>query len=237
MSSKLKQLKEIDTNTKYTVSGFIRGQHKSLFKSSRYALFQNIPISISSLCTLYYHTRDYFKIFNEEKFSVTDNNKTLSKEKNDSKWINSSFASWLISSTDKCVYKWHLKVTNKEINGEIPVVIGIASDPYNANDPFYIGKRRKYYAYYPASNSKRCHTSICYYFESTATIEPVSWKKNEEEICLELDLKERKLSVYKDEKKQVVFEEIETGKNINYRLAVTIQRVGCKVSITNFQTK
>ena len=53
------QLKEIDKNTKYVVSGYIRNEHK-LIKQSPYVLFQNIPISILSLCTLYYHPTDYF---------------------------------------------------------------------------------------------------------------------------------------------------------------------------------
>ena len=236
MSSKLQQLREIDTDTKYTVSGYIRKKHKSLFKSNRNALFQNIPIAISSLCTLYYHSKDYFEILNEKKFSITNNNKTLSKVKDGDwglGWNNTSFASWSISSTDECVYKWHLKFANKKTYSDIAVVMGIASDPYNVNDAFYVkGNSRKYYAYCPTYNRKKSHNSVHDDFENTAII---SWRKSEEEICLELDLKTRTLSVYKDEKKEVVFDGIESGKNINYRLVVTIQRVGCKVSITNFE--
>ena len=49
------QLADIDNETKWKVTGYIRNQHKLCFKSSDMYYF-NIFGCYTSLCTLYYHS-------------------------------------------------------------------------------------------------------------------------------------------------------------------------------------
>ena len=206
MSSKLKQLKEIDTKTKYTVSGYIRKKHKLLFKSSNYLLFQNIPISVSSLCTLYYHCMDHFEIINKQ-LSVSNNNKTLTKHENG--MVNSSYGSWLIQSTSDYIYKWNLEYSDNYF------IVGIASEPFGTDLSFCNDKRGKHYCFCPSFNTIHCHKY------SSGTFRKCEKRLSlDKEIGLELDLKKKQLSVFNDKDKMVIFDNLEIGKDIAYRLAV-----------------
>ena len=74
--SSLKRLHQVDKQSKLTVSGYVRLKHKSLFKNNQYVLFQNIPISISLLCTLYYYLYDYFDVVSHE-IQLSNGEKTI----------------------------------------------------------------------------------------------------------------------------------------------------------------
>ena len=95
----------VDRESERIVHGYIRLQHKVLFQSNMYPLFQNIPGSISSLCTLYYHLYDYFdKIHPDMKLS--NNSKTIEKlTGEDHDYNNSSYGKLIIPSMDECIYK------------------------------------------------------------------------------------------------------------------------------------
>ena len=152
--SALKRLHEIDTKTKCIVFGYVRSNHKFLFKSNQNALFQNIPISISSLCTLYYHLYDYFDEINP-RVNLTKDNKTISiMHGNWPNLPNFNFGKQIIASTSKKINKWHLRINSIKY-----MSIGIMSSPWNVNSNlfqliFLAGDTRpKYYMYSPKSGN------------------------------------------------------------------------------------
>ena len=130
----------MDNDTKLTVSGYLRHHHKSLFKSNTFVLFNNIPIAISSLCTLYYYFRDYFQLIADDN-EVSNNGFTIEQ-----KWCDpeeyeeyeeygeyvddsSSYGKALIPST-----KSICRNQNQFINNGI--ILGISSKPFATNHLF-----------------------------------------------------------------------------------------------------
>ena len=80
ISIKKVQLADIDNRSKLTVSRYIRNQHKILFKSFQYVLFQNILIDILSLCNIpYYHLYEYFKLI-PDFISISNNKKCINRQ-------------------------------------------------------------------------------------------------------------------------------------------------------------
>ena len=74
MASKLKKLQDIDNRIKCTVCGYVR-EHQSMIESQEYNLFNNIPILIPSICTLYYDPNDYF--IANKKVKLSKDRKTI----------------------------------------------------------------------------------------------------------------------------------------------------------------
>ena len=228
MSHKTKQLSAIDNHTKYSVYGYIKSQHKSLFKSSPYALFQNVPIAISSLCTLYYHIEDNLvgsKGSIPNLVTISEDGKTI-KKRNDPWQIrfamplyhydNDNHGSLIIPSTNKGIYTWSIKMVYLPLM-RYSIVIGIKSDGYQLATRKHLNY--SYFIRYPAGNgSLESHDSKFGRFYGANDIFITG-----DVIKMELNLKNRQIEYYKnDECLGVAFDFIDVGEGIDYRLYVCV---------------
>ena len=66
-------------NPKYAVLGYVRSSHLSLFQTSSYSLFQNVPITITSICVKYYEPKEYFDTIYEDEIRLSVDRKTIHK--------------------------------------------------------------------------------------------------------------------------------------------------------------
>ena len=224
MTTVLQQVKGIDTNTIYTVSGYIREQHE-LLKSSPYTLFQNIPREIPSLCTLYYHANDYFEIIGKNT-SVSKDGYTLSKQESGG-WDNTTFGSYTLSTKSKCIYRWNLS-WSPALDWDHSFVIGLASAPFDIDRKSYDQKENKlFYVFVPFWSTKKCHT-----MHSFESIEPDKTWREKAEIGIEFDAKHKRFSIYTQESKSIVFTQMAECEE--YRLAISMLG-NFQVSITKFE--
>ena len=248
MATLLDKIKNVDTSTKYYVAGYIRQNHQ-LLKMSPYALFQNIPLTISSLCTLYVYTSDHWELTAKGTplqgkkdiiygVSTSNNKKTLNFLRSPysvEKSIN--YGSWIIPSTSNCIYQWTLQFEKEPNWTGNNQCIGICSKPWKVNNNIlgpYRNKKleNKFYLFDINWSTLRSHTINN--FESTKINK---WKFNTGELFLELNLKQQSLSIYKKkQKKEVLFDDIEVGKDIVYRLAFAVyaKELDFGITIKNF---
>ena len=224
MSSKSKEFKQISNQTKQIVSGYIRQEHKSQFKSSHYALFQNVPISITSFCTLYYNPKEFFQNISACLIS-SNNNETITQSSRFIK-LNTNYGSIDIPSNSKCIYKWYLKIGNKSSQGGC--YVGIASQPFVTKEFMAYIPNQKFYAYSTLTRDLLSHVTYSRCRESV---------QYGGIVCIELNLKEKTMKVYVGGTLQNdnVAWIVETGDDINYRLAVSLTRGNAQVSIVKFE--
>ena len=122
MTTDIKLLDSIDTRTKFTVSGYIR-EERIVLDSSKCQLFQNIPSIVPYLCTLYYDPDDYF--VGDGNAAISMNGKKILELYGETRArCNGSV---IVSSDDKCIYEWTLKMHELATNIGTCVVVGIAA--------------------------------------------------------------------------------------------------------------
>ena len=223
MAVDLKKMEHVDIKTEYTVSGYIRESHNS-FKSDEYTLFQTIPSEIPLLCTLYYHFSDYFEIPGNN-VSVSDDGKTLSY--NGEGWQNTTYSSLIIKSMDNYIYNWKFQHT-KAIN----FFIGIASNKTETDIPYDEVPNSKFYCFCTYCNTKNSHKLGGF----TSIEKKMSWN-DVNEVGLEINLRKKQFTIYNDNEREVIFDKIETGKDINYRFAVTFYDKNAQFSMLKFESQ
>ena len=220
----LKRLNLVDTRTKLTVFGYIRSQHKLSFKSNPYALFSNIPSSISSICILYYHLYDYFELINPN-MTLSDNkqNITLNTNYRD----NLTFGKEIISSTDQCIYKWYL-----QLNGyPSGFIIGLTSKPWNVNNNLYESQKcGQCYLFWPNVSFQ-----LASHITSWSVKDYIRDAKSNDIVCMEVNLIDKTIKIYLNDKdKGIAFKNVETGDDIKYRLSVTLLNIQTSISLVKF---
>ena len=219
--------------TKLSVFGYIRSKHILLFKSNQYQLFENIPISISSLCTLYYHSFDYFRsnlASSTVKITKNDTKIMLKEISNGADVItkNSSFGNFIISSEEPCIYKWYLNIN--DIKSRCQVIVGISSYPWVTDNRFYWNDDNRYYAYKLTDvwEQLRSHDD-----DSIVTTEYGQWQ-GDISLCMEVNMKQNIISFdVNGETQGNAFKNVENGSGIEYRLSITVHCVP-SVTITKF---
>ena len=230
MSLKRAQLAAIDNETKFTVTGYIRNQHKSLFKSSQYVLFQNIPIAISSLCTLYYHLCDYFELI-PDSTSISNNKRCIKQQVVHHRHTNFGFMK--IASKGKSICEWHLNYTEGDHGSSYRQIvwIGISSKPFNPNAYCHSQPGdldHKHFAYGYGNRQAYNYYGGCWNYLDSLAFEPG------DKLCLVLNLKKRILKLLINERDCGHTFGVKTGDDIDYRLAVIIFRRGSTVTLTKF---
>ena len=192
-----------------------------MFKTGLYTLFQNVPNEIPSLCTLYYQLIDYFEIIANDA-SVSNNGYTLTKKKGG--WNNASWCSFIINSTDACIYKWCIKYSSHNF------FIGIASDNIKTDIAFDEINGNKFYCICPIYKTKKCHEMN--YFEVIGADKCTINDKME--MWLELNMKNKTFSIYDDKSQIILFENVVSGEHIKYRLAITAYGTDAEITINEF---
>ena len=222
------KLKSIDQTTKDAVFGYIRSYQK-LTHGNEYALFQNIPIGISSLCTLYLGTIEYFKLFDDQQVMISDDGKSIRKIMGKRDWQNTSYGTVEISSTSKYVYKWYIKIGNNDNDGRC--IIGLATEPFTINTAFDEDRTNKHYCFATNNGQKKDYKSMDF----------MSYGERIGEgrvLCIELDLKQGCIKFGEqgyEWNTKVAFKRIKIGEDISYRLAVSMYEVDCQISIIKFE--
>ena len=245
MSTCLQHLKDIDRNTKYVVSGYIREEHK-LIKQSPYVLFQNIPNAISAFCTLYYHLTDYFDCIGDDVLS-SNNRKTLMSTRPCMKVClqgSTSYGNMVIPSKSNCIYKWQIAFP-KYITQRDRFNIGIASTSITTmKEPFYEAKSGKFYCFNPyhGTGFSDMHVTKMWCKYSKRKTHKWCQMRNawRDKIDFELDLKRKKITIYQYYEseirgKNVLFHNIEVRDKLDYRLAIVLSGDDFAISIVKFQ--
>ena len=125
--SALKRHHPVDAESKLIVSGYVRLEHQSLFKSNRYALFENVPTQVSGWFAAYYDSYDLFDKIRSD-MALSDGKKTIRRvvcKDNEYCYAHSNFGKMILNSTEQCICKWYLKIIEAE--GYPKLIIGVSS--------------------------------------------------------------------------------------------------------------
>lgn len=223
MSSLIKKLSKIDIKTKYGVYGWVRNAEKELKLS-------NIPLLVSSICILYYHE--------EEIFARCGKTVTLSADKKHITggyaWDNVNVGNNVIDSMTDSIYEWTMTSTSKDT-----IVVGITSvsniDCNKVKFWFEYGEE-------DGHNYLLCsRPSLTWKNEKWYDCNQSNWKKygaterNKIKICLDLKQQILRFNV-NGEDKDVSCDQIVRGKDIKYRLVVSLCH-GVSVRLIDFKSK
>ena len=220
--TKLKRLKSIDDKTKHLVAGHNRRINKKLGSCN---LFQNIPIMIDSLCILYYFEIDYFAIIPTVGIELSNNKQSIINTIGGYRY--GGAGSVIVSSTEKFNGKWSVRI-DECASGR--VTIGLSSSIKYQIEPVHYA-RDPHYAYNGYKGYKWSTSGCTAYGKQLRTNDIL-------DIHLIIDGDNQQVMFYKNkENLGVAFDEIETGHDIKYRLAVSICTKGDKVSIIDFKTQ
>ena len=216
-------MSKVDNRTKYSVYGWIRKAEKDLNLC-------HIPLMISNTVILYFQNRDTFgKIQKNIIKSKDDTRINLAKIGKFAEWYG-GVGSIQIDSNNPCKYQWDLNVYTS--SGRC--VIGITS-LNNLNDNICTG----------IWNEKGIHYLHC----GRATV----WRKESEsdygcwveygtsfekgKVSIHLDLKKKEIRYSLNDKDDgIAYENIKTGKDVKYRLTVSLAEIHDFVEIENFMT-
>ena len=238
---------QVDNKSKHTVFGYVRSEHGSLFKSTPYAVFQNFPISISSIVTLYYHTPEFLNVISCIKdISVSKDGKHIYRmlEWTKSPLLkiccddNNNYGSIIIPSTNKSISRWDIKIINLPNDKMYYGLIGISSNkkPSRREQAYYpTSPSYPFYTYLFGRNRLKYHRKLLNRDYGPGIDENGKRFKNGDVISMKLDLKRRQLSYYKNHKCiGIAFDHIDIGEDINYRLSITVATKAVDLSIERF---
>ena len=199
MSSLFKQISKIDDRTKYSVYGWIR-------KAEYELKLGHIPMMIQSICILYVRDDEMFEIVSNG-ISLSDNKRVIRSNLYGEDYYYYCYGLVKVDSRQDCIYQWDLKIAKCPVYGK-GVRFGIAS-----------------------CNKESKPGSYVYQYDNDGTTSGygIGWVTGSDKagegdtlsVCL--DLKRKKVNFYVNDKKQItVYENIETGDDLQYRLKVAI---------------
>ena len=145
MSVDLKKLANINKEIKYAVYGYIR-EHKPLFASKEYNIFNNIPDLIPSVCILYADHHERFESIGDNVVYVNEDKTAIKKQKPGKNPVEHCYGSVVVSGKSNYICKWELKMLNMSRLKGTCITVGIAStkltdttgSSYKSGDEFYV---------------------------------------------------------------------------------------------------
>eukprot|EP01084_Bolivina_argentea_P299522 516308_1 len=228
-------LKSANIDSQLLVFGFVRDTESvfDIIKTDSNNFHMNVPPLISWIILSYYHAFEYFAVIGND-ITVSDDKMSITKNIPRT-WRNSSYGSMIIPSESKAICKWDLKMSYLDVNRS--AVIGIISGACQKDIPFAkkVTKNSKFYAFYCRNGKTYQHTK-----ENS-----IPYSKNAKDIkqgdiiSVKLDLKTnyKQINYIRNGKELGPNINIETGKDIQYRLAVTISVPNTHITITAFEYK
>ena len=235
MSSFLKRLSKIDDRIKYGVYGWIRKAEQELNQ-------QHVPLMISSIIILYFHEEEIFDEITKDLIkSKNDKCVTIVRSTGDIGVAN-AFGIITIDSTDYGKYRWDLKmfpVREMTRGCGYDCIVGITSiekgkygdlnrilwNNYEATNYLYSGSVGSIYS---PSRSWSSSSSSSFY--------GAHMRQNKISICL--DLEKRQMGFIVDGyDRGNVFKHIKVGKDIKYRLVISLRNKNDSIEIVRFQKK
>ena len=226
VANSFKSLSQVDKRSKYGVYGWIRRAEKELQSS-------NIPEGIYSLIILYYAEIDKFE-YVMEGIETSSNMRQVTKIARDESMAESPiYGKVEIQSTGSGIYEWELKVhkTSGWIN------IGISSWIATDFREWLQTKGGYYYGIYSTEESK--------FIKKTFTLDNF-WDSeafetkaicNGDTVAISYDVNEKKLEfvvMNEGQNAHFMFENIESKKDIQYRLIIVLVNENDCVEMTRF---
>ena len=220
MSSFFKTLNKIDERTKHSVYGWMREAERELNLC-------NIPMLVKSICILYFRDDEMFEVIGDG--TMTDKtNKRITKI-NQHDWENASYGYVKIPSMNQCIYQWDMKINYVSNNYDLTIGISsksrsnedIATERDGSHTYAYIGDGEKVSSSFVSTNWTKYGTKL----------------KDNDKLTMHLNLKNGQLTYFINDLNQgIAFNNISQGKDITYRLAITLYGTGASVQILNFKT-
>ena len=232
MSSLLQDLKEkidfIDQDLKDTVSGYIHELEKSLS-------IENIPSLIVYIILAFYcKPNEYFASCGKD-ILISNNNMTISKIASPQSWLNTSYCNEWIDSTKNLIVSWTLKIDKNNANSKHKkyggIRFGFVSHDDKQDDSFdsnsICSEIRPVYKY-NASGSIAINGRHSRNKRATPSAEG-------DTIIITLDIPSKCAFIkVNDKEKAILFEDMEVGQDIRYKLAISIYRIKSQITLKSF---
>ena len=223
MSSFFKKLSKIDKRTKYNVYGWVRSAEQELS-------LDNVPVMICNICILYIHDEDIF--IKTNKYGMVTNGKRVTlADISTPCWMN-AYGRNGIDSMSGIECQWDL-----DLNAGDYCVVGITSldsKQMNKDDgtrTIWGWEDASHYLYYGKGAS-------LYQNEVTEWRTYGEGFHGKQKVSIHLDLNKKEIGFSVNDRDQgVAYKDIKTGKDMKYRLVVTLTSSHEFVEIANFETK
>ena len=219
-----KQLSLIDPCDKQLVYGYIR-------ILQTVTQISNIPPLISHTILAFYYIAEYFAMTGNDSI-ISNDNMTITKQKKDYDWNNTSYCNKWINSMNQVIAKWEFEIIRGSGDFGGGISFGLVSKEGRVNDDFINFEDRPVYCYNTSGTLQHhgldsddtedddCDVFIC----EGDTFEFI------------LDLIDKTVSIKKsdEEDKYIIFENIEVGKNIKYKMVVSLCVIGYETTLKRF---
>ena len=217
------KLNSIDTKIKDSVFGYIRCQGKQLS-------LRNVPALISYIALNYYYHNEYFAKYGQQ-VQLSNNNMTITKQEilEDKEDIdNTTYGNTWIDSVIPQIVSWRLQmsVDNHILFGLFSKDIRIDEDCVFDDDdkPFYAFENDGTLSY-EDGNGTECET------------DNYNWSELlEDQWSLILNTEDKTISLQKDKSSEIIaiYENIQTGNSIKYKLGINLYEKDDNVSLIDF---
>ena len=222
MSFDLNKIKFVDDNSRYLVFGYFRRYQNELNQSQSSNPFCIIPELISYTCLLFYYLSEFFDKFDSEQIEVSDDKMTITKKgTNADYWNNTTYGNTWINSMDDLKVAWKMKINHNELN----ICIGISPQDTCSD---YWSQCKQCYSYGISGTA-----SIC---SEITNFEGKSPKADTGDVVqLILDLTKASLYIKVNNTEPfLIADEVIKGKDVKYKLAITLSSIGESISILDF---
>ena len=213
-------LKTIDTKDVHLINGYIREHEENLFSDKKDNPYYNIAGLINHLCLLFwYDLNEFDPNLCSKSIKVSDNGKIITSE--DGKFT-TCYGKKIISSTQNGTYVWTLQNISKN-DDEMLIFINIGIDNANClniNEGFHGSSKRAQYAYFVGG------VIYSWIYGKDSDEEWPSAYDYKSEIIMKLVINNSGDSYISfkinDAEERIAYNKIETGEDLQYRLAVCI---------------
>ena len=229
MSFRLKDIKFVDNKSKLLMHGYLRALYDN---SNDEHIILELILTIS---LLFYYQREYFAILVNGKADISPNFR-LSDDKTtiylNDKCYGTLYGNIIIDSLSEIICQWNIQLQNvKEgtLSDTRLITVGLSGDEPAKED-------LDLYNTVPP-NTFLCSQNDVYYpkDEYLAKNSSLNWNDNDI-IGIKLNLKEKNIEYFiNDESVGIVFENIAIGKEIKYRLVMTMECDGHSATIKSHQ--
>lgn len=218
----LERVKRISANKANLVYGFIRNVEKEQFKSDII-----IPDLIICTCLLFWYCEEIFMPLDvDNRYLFLSKDRCSFHKLNVEGWNCSIFGKEAMSSHDNQVHIFDINVKKaiKDYNG---IAVGIVSNKHSKSHylPFFD------FHCYGIFNSGAWGRID----GKSKSMEGIKYKEGDI-LTLIVDFEKKQIRGYKNERlagMYIMFEDIKTGKDIQYKLAISLFHVGISISVNH----
>ena len=220
--STLRELKQLQGSDKWLVFGYIRRIEKEL-------KIPNVTMLIIYKILEYFYLNEYFDKHGDV-IQVSEDKRTITRIGDKNAWNNNSYGNIWIKSNGNEIARWKFEMDHVEMRQEL--YFQFLSKDIRLNED---GGREEDAPNYAWSNKFDidCHGACG---SISKTYDYSSYPRTGDQVIIELNTKERTIRCkVRDAAYETIFEQIEQGDDIKYKMAITLHAVGMKVTMIDFQ--